>query len=262
MRTTSFLSRRGPRSRPRACSSDNAVPPARAGRLARLRRCRRPLRRWRRRPHAARARWRAGLRARAHLAGLRRARAAARRRCRTSVPGRADARGRDGVREGARHAPRCVRSSAPSRVSRVLAHRQRADGRVDDVGRAERATGWASPRPDKPVVIRGIALLLTKDDGTHHRRARLFDVAVGEGAARRRAQGAPRPAAAPAGHRALPRSFEQTRTPEEARNVAIGAAGSTRSRATDEAAYLGATTDDVDGRDAPSARSRCTARTT
>jgi ketosteroid isomerase-like protein len=96
----------------------------------------------------------------------------------------------------------------------------------------------------KPVVIAGLTLLETKDDGTIIDAHLVFDVATVKaqlGAGPKELAGLPAPTMATG----APQVFEQTRTPDEASNVAIARGWLDGLEKTDDGAYLASLTDDV-----------------
>jgi ketosteroid isomerase-like protein len=105
----------------------------------------------------------------------------------------------------------------------------------------------------KPVTIKGLALLWTKDDGSISNVHLYFDEAlanaqIGVGPKELLGQTPPRP---PSGPR---QEIEQTRSPEETANVAVVRALLDALENKNEAAYLAAMADDVEVTTLASAR--------
>jgi steroid delta-isomerase-like uncharacterized protein len=110
----------------------------------------------------------------------------------------------------------------------------------------EQSRPWMDvPASHRAAAIVGLTLLSTKDDGTITDIHVYFDVAVvkaqlGAGPKELAALSPPVPPAEP------PRIFEQTGSPEEARNVALTRAWLDALEKNDAAAFLASVTDDVE----------------
>ena len=157
-------------------------------------------------------------------------------------PGAADARARDGVVQAHEKLLGAFDRRAVT-VSRVW--RTPNEQTVEWTLTGVQTKDWMGVAPtQKPVVIRGISLLWTKDDGTITDVHVVFDTAVVKaqlGVGPKELLGAP-PPAVPSG---APQVFDQGSTPEEAGNVAIARGWLDALESGNEAAYLGAATDDV-----------------
>ncbi len=159
-----------------------------------------------------------------------------------TFPGAADARARDGVV----HAHDALlgafdrRAVAVSRVWRT-ANEQTVEWTLTGV----QTKDWMGvAATQKPVVIRGVSLLWTKDDGTITDVHVVFDVALVKaqlGVGPKELLGLP-PPPVPSGPAQV---FDQAMTPEEAGNVAIVRGWLDALEGGNEAAYLAAATDDV-----------------
>lgn len=100
------------------------------------------------------------------------------------------------------------------------------------------------PATNKPVVIKGVALVFTKDEGVVQDIVQMFDVAVVKaqlGAGPKELAGNPLPAV-PSGPA---QSFEQTHSAEETQNLAVARAPIDALENSNEAAYLAPFTDDA-----------------
>jgi len=100
------------------------------------------------------------------------------------------------------------------------------------------------PASHKPVVLKGISLLWTKDDGTIVDAHMVFDVTLAKtqlGAGPKELAGLAPPTMASG----APLATEQSRTPDEAANVTATRAWLDGLEKTDDAAYLAGSTDDV-----------------
>ena len=157
-------------------------------------------------------------------------------------PGAADARAREGVVQAHDKLLGAFdnRAVVVSRVWRT-ANEQTVEWTLTGV----QAKDWMGVAPTKkPVVIRGISLLWTKDDGSITDVHVVFDAALVKaqlGVGPKELLGSP-PPAVPSG---APQVFDQASTPEEAGNVAIVRGWLDALESGNEAAYLAAATDDV-----------------
>jgi hypothetical protein len=100
------------------------------------------------------------------------------------------------------------------------------------------------PATNKPVVIKGVALLFTKDEGVLEDILMIFDVAAVKaqlGAGPRELAGNPAPAVPTGPTQAL----DQTHSPEEARDVPVARAPIDALEGTSDAAYLASFADDA-----------------
>ena len=100
------------------------------------------------------------------------------------------------------------------------------------------------PASHKPVVLKGISLLWTKDDGTIVDAHMVFDVTAVKtqlGVGPKELASLPAPAMASG----APQATEQARTPDEAANVTATHAWLDSLEKTDEAVYVAGVTDDV-----------------
>jgi len=157
-------------------------------------------------------------------------------------PGAPDARARDGVVQAHEKLLGAFDKRAVT-VSRVW--RTPNEQTVEWTLTGVQTKDWMGVAPtQKPVVIRGISLLWTKDDGTITDVHVVFDAALVKaqlGVGPKDLLGLP-PPAVPSG---APQVFDQGSTPEEAGNVAIARGWLDALESGNEAAYLGAATDDV-----------------
>jgi len=157
-------------------------------------------------------------------------------------PGSADARARDGVVQAHEKLLGAFdkRAVVVSRVWRT-ANEQTVEWTLTGV----QTKDWMGvAATQKPVVIRGISLLWTKDDGTITDVHVVFDTAVVKaqlGTGPKELLGAP-PPAVPSG---APQVFDQASTPEEAGNVAIVRSWLDALEGNSDAAYVAPLTDDV-----------------
>ncbi len=162
---------------------------------------------------------------------------------RSTFPGLDDAHGRDAVV----HAHQVLFGAFDGRavgVSRIF--------RTDDAQAVEwimtgtHAREWkdlAATR--KPVAIKGLTLLWTKDDGTITDVHVYFDVAVAKaqlGSGPKELRGLPPPALPPS----PPQVYEQSGSADEKVSVTIGRAAIDALENSDEAAYVDTKTDDVE----------------
>ena len=159
-----------------------------------------------------------------------------------TFPGTQDARGHDAVIR----AHETVLGAFDSRVfatSRVW--RTDAVHAVEWTMSGVQSKDWMGvPASHKPVVLRGISLLWTKDDGTIVDAHMIFDVTAVKtqlGAGPKELANLPAPAMASG----APQVTEQGRTPDEAANVTATRAWLDGLEKTDEAGYLAGVTDDV-----------------
>lgn len=159
-----------------------------------------------------------------------------------AFPGAADARARDGVVQAHDKLLGAFdkRAITVSRVWRT-ANEQTVEWTLTGV----QTKPWMGvDTTQKPVVIRGISLLWTKDDGSITDVHVVFDTALVKaqlGVGPKELLGAP-PPAMPSGP---PQVFDKASTPEEEGNVAIVRGWLDALEAGNENAYLGAATDDV-----------------
>lgn len=159
-----------------------------------------------------------------------------------TFPGAADARARDGVLRAHDTLLGAFdrRAVVVSRVWRT-ANEQTVEWTLTGV----QTRDWMGvAATQKPVVIRGISLLWTKDDGTITDVHMVFDAALVKaqlGVGPKELLGVP-PPAVPTG---APQTFDQGSTPEEAGNVAIVRSWLDLLEGNNEGAYLAPTTDDV-----------------
>ena len=159
-----------------------------------------------------------------------------------TFPGIQDARGHDAVIR----AHETVLGAFDSRVfatSRVW--RTDAVHAVEWTMSGVQSKDWMGvPASHKPLVLKGISLLWTKDDGTIVDSHMVFDVAVAKtqlGAGPKELASLPAPTMASG----APQATEQARTPDEAANVAVTRAWLDGLEKPDDGAYLAAVTDDV-----------------
>jgi steroid delta-isomerase-like uncharacterized protein len=161
-----------------------------------------------------------------------------------SFPGAPDARAREGVVQAHDKLLGAFdqRAVVVSRVWRT-ANKQTVEWTLTGV----QTKDWMGvPATKKPVVIRGISLLSTKDDGTITDVHVVFDTAVVK--AQLGVAGSPKellalpPPAVPSGP---PQVFDQGSTPEEAGNVAIVRSWLDALEGHNDAAYVAPAADDV-----------------
>ncbi len=161
---------------------------------------------------------------------------------RSTFPGQDDAHGRDAVI----HAHDVLFGAFDGRavgMSRVF--RTDSTQAVEWTLSGTQARDWMSvPATHKPVVIKGLTLVWTKDDGSLTDIHIYFDVAVAKaqlGIGPKELLSLPLPAM-PSGP---PQVFEQTGAPEEKVNVTVGRAAIDALENNDEAAYVDTKTDDT-----------------
>jgi hypothetical protein len=163
---------------------------------------------------------------------------------RLAFPGMTDAQGRDAVvrAHGALFGPFDQRKFTTSRVWRTDSEQS-----VEWTMTGTQARDWmgvAATR--KPVTLRGLTLLWTKDDGTITDVHVYFDVAVVKaqlGVGPKELLILPPPSVAPAG---APQVFEQTGSTDEKNNVAVVHGALDALENNDLAGYLGSMTDDLE----------------
>jgi ketosteroid isomerase-like protein len=161
-----------------------------------------------------------------------------------AFPGMGDARGKDAVV----HAHDVLLGAFDQRTvvtSRVW--RTASEQTLEWVMSGVQARDWMGvPATHKPVVIKGLSLLWTKDDGSISEAHVYFDVATVKaqlGVGPKELLALPAPSMPPAGQ--APQIFERTRSPDEDRVVAVARASLDALERTDEAAYLGTMADGV-----------------
>lgn len=166
-----------------------------------------------------------------------------------AFPGRSDLRGRDQVLRAHEVLFGAFddRKTAVSRVWRTEST-QAIEWTMSGVQTHE----WMGvPAKHKPVVLQGVTLLWTQDDGTVSDVHVYFDAAVGKahlGVGPKELQALAPPPWPPAGRNesAGPEAFEQAKSPEEIANLAIVRAALDALEGNEEAAFLATMTDDVE----------------
>jgi hypothetical protein len=162
---------------------------------------------------------------------------------RTTFPGHDDAHGRDAVV----HAHEALFGAFDSRVvgtSRVF--RTDSTQAVEWTLSGTQTKDWMSiAATHKPVVIKGLTVLWTKDDGSLTDIHIYFDVAVAKaqlGVGPKELLALPPPPMASD----APQVYEQTGSPDETVNVTVGRAAIDALETSNEAAYVDTKTDDTE----------------
>jgi ketosteroid isomerase-like protein len=162
---------------------------------------------------------------------------------RSTFPGQDDAHGRDAVL----HAHETLFGAFDGRVvgmSRIF--RTDSTQALEWTLSGTQTRDWLSVAATrKPVVIRGLTLLWTKDDGSITDIHIYFDVALAKAQLRvgpKELQALPAPAM-PSG---APQVYEQTGTADENTSVRVGRAAIDALESNDEAAYVDTKTDDTE----------------